>query len=123
MKERLQSGKMTINWSNVDYVEVVKDVDCYTVNFLFRPKIKTESLKVLKEFKTVMLMRDFFKKERFFEAGNYFINSNNFSVITEDSYNEKTKKNIITFYMRNAAPLELEITRDQWATIKNTQLM
>ena len=62
MKERLQSGKMTINWNNMDYVEVEKDVDCYIVHYMFRPKIKTEKLKILKEFKTVTLMRDFFQK-------------------------------------------------------------
>lgn len=123
MKERYYSGKMTVNWLNIDYVEVKKDGDEYIVYFLYRPKIKTEKLEILKRFKDANSMRTFFYNINFFELDAYFINVNNYSVIQENDFCDKSKKQNITLYMKNAQPLELKIQRNAWNTFKNSKLI
>ena len=123
MKERYYSGKMTVNWSNIDYVEVQKEEDEFVIYFLYRPKIKTEKLKILKKFKDANSMRAFFHKNNFFELDHYFINVDNYSVIQENDFCEKSKKQNVTLYMKNSQPLELKVQKAAWTAFKNSRLI
>ena len=123
MKERYYSGKMTVNWSNIDYVEVQKEEDEFIIYFLYRPKIKTEKLKILKKFKDANSMRAFFYKNNFFELDHYFINVDNYSVIQENDFCEKSKKQNVTLYMKNSQPLELKVQKAAWTAFKNSRLI
>jgi len=123
MKERYHSGKMTVNWENIDYVEVQRDVDRFVVYFLYRPKIKTEKLKILKEFNSLADLREFMTSNNFFELDNYFINVHNYSIVEEVSFNDKNKKFSVILYMKNSAPLMLDIPRNTWSNFKNSRLL
>lgn len=123
MKERYQSGKMTVNWKNIDYIETEKIGEGFNIYFLYRPKIKTEKLKILKKFNNASEMRSFFYNKSFFQLDKYFINVNNFSIIEEIEYHPNSQKQDIVLYMKNSQPLELTIPIMKWNDFKNSKLL
>lgn len=123
MKERYNSGEMTVNYKNIDYLIVEKVQDRYIVYYEYRPKIKVEQVVIKNEFINLQKLREFMSKYNFHELGNYFINVDNYSMVEEISYNTKSKRYIIKFYMRSNVQFELSVTRDAWTSFKNNKLL
>ena len=122
MRERYQSGKMIVNFKNVDCVEVVKKDDVYELYYLYKPKIKTEKVKLLKTFTDVALMRKYFGNMNFYSLGNYFINVDNFEIIEELEHDDDKKTQTVKIYMKNTQPITVTLDRTTWQSFKNTRM-
>jgi len=122
-KERLDGGKQIVNYMNIDYLEAVKVDDGIELYYLFRPKIKTEKLKIKKVFNTFTDLSSYMTSLKFFKLGKYYINTFNFSIVDEGELHENNKKQNIILYMKSAQPLELTISKIEWNSFKNSRLI
>lgn len=123
MRERYSSGKMTVDYNNIDYLIIKEVKDRFEIFYEFRPKIKTELVKLQRDFKSMLELRQFMQKHNFEQLGNYFINMKNYSVIEELSFNDKSKRYDIKFYMKSNIQFTINVARDTWTAFKNSKLL
>lgn len=120
--ERLDSGKMIVNFDNINVMKFKHHIDRFEIYLQYRPKIKVESIKILKEFVSQRDMEQFFIKKDIFILGEYLINVGKISITTETPVDEM-KMVEITFYFQDSAPLVIRAKRDLWAAFKSYRLV
>jgi len=121
--ERLNAGKMIINYDNVNYFTYEEDVDRIVTFFHYKPKIKTEKLKIIREFRTLKDAQDTLNKKGFYLIDNTFINIKNVAISYEGAMNIETKKIQVQIFFNNGELLEFHILRDRWNAFKNQRLI
>lgn len=121
--DRLNNGRMVLNYDNINVIEVVASADRLEMYYHYRPKLKLEKLKIQREFKTQQEMDSFFSTKGIFRLENYYINAKNVSIAMDGELNDLTKKMDITLFFNDSTPLELNLPRDNWNSFKNHRLV
>lgn len=121
--DRLNNGRMVLNYDNINVLEVETSVDRLEIYFHYRPKLKLEKLKIQREFKTQQEMDSFFATKGIFRLENYYINTKNVSIAMDGELNDLTKKMDVSLFFNDSTPLELNLPRDNWNSFKNHRLV
>jgi hypothetical protein len=121
--DRLNNGRMILNYDNINVIEVVQAADRLEMYFHYRPKLKLEKLKIQREFANAQEMTTFFEKKGLFSLGDYYVNAKNISIVIDGDLNDTNKRIDVTIFFNDGAPLELNIPRDNWNTFKNYRLV
>jgi len=118
-KERLQNGKVYINYVNIDYLEVRAVEGQIKLFYPYRPKLKIEMVELPKSFNTIIDCNKHMIGLEYIKVGQYYINKNRYCIVSEGDLSKRGRK--VTFQMQ-ASTLEVEINENEWLAIKNSKL-
>lgn len=121
--DRLDNGRMILNYDNISYIRFVENVDRHELYFPFKIKLKTEEVKISREFATRQEMERSFATKGFFILNDYLINAKAVALTQEGKLNDETKILDLTLHFNNSTLLELKVSRDAWTSFKNHRLV